>query len=272
MTTATLTSGRRSAGPAETPRWSFGNVVAAEFTKLFTLRSTFVIAAIMVLISVGFAALIAGTWGDIGATASAGVVYASVIASSVSFAQLVIGVFAVLIVSNEYATNMIQSTLLATPRRLPVLAAKMITAGVVSLVLSALSSLLSYVVAAAMFDSQELHAPLSDPKVIGAMAGSALYVLIVALFSTTIASVVRSSAAGIAVVAGVFFVLPIIAQLVKFGDVTLGTFILGGAAQNITGSFWQDGVQDLATCWIVAAVWIVIPALASVVLLTKRDA
>jgi ABC-2 type transport system permease protein len=272
MTTATLTPGRRAA-TASTPRWSFGNVVASEFTKLLTLRSTVVISFVMIAISVGFAALVAGTIqrDEVGAAADS-TLTASVVGSSISFAQLVIAVLSVLIVSNEYTTNMIQSTLLATPKRLPVLAAKLIVAGATGVVLSIVSSVISYLVTAPILAGIDVSAPLTDPKVLGSIGGTALYVLIVAVFSAAAASIVRTSAAGIAIAAGVFFVLPLVSQLINFGDFHPAEYMLGFAAQNISASFWQSGVTELAQAFVVAAVWIGVPVAAAFALLKKRDA
>ena len=271
MTTLT-TPTRRSSTLRTPPRWSFGNVVASEFTKILTLRSTLVISVAMVLVSVGMSTLVAGTWGDIEPGHASGPIFASAVGSSVSFAQLLIGVFAVLIVSNEYGTNMIQSTLLATPRRLPVLAAKMIVAGATGIVLSVVSTVGSFAAVTPIFGAQDVSAPLTDPDVVGSIGGSALYVLIVAVFSTAAASIIRNSAAGIAVVAGVFFVLPIVSAVVRVDGFAPGNFLLGNAAQTATTALCQKGVPDAGLSLLVIAVWLVVPAIAAFVLLKKRDA
>lgn len=273
MSTIITTPERRSSRTREKPRWSFGNVVASEFLKLLTLRSTFTIAAVMIVVSVGFTALVASTYGDITGGATAGqAAYASSIASSASFAQLVIGVLSVLIVSTEYSTNMAQSTFAASPRRWAVLAAKMTVAGAVTIVLSLVSSILGYLATALVLDNQGSQVALGDAEVLGAIGGTAFYLIVVALFSTAVASLLRHSAAGIAAMAGVFFVVAIVFQAVAFGDFHPGDYFLGSAAQAVSGAFWRDDVPGVGRSAVIVAIWLVVPAVMAFLFLKKRDA
>jgi ABC-2 type transport system permease protein len=255
-----------------TPRWSFGRVVSSEFTKLRTLRSTLVIAIVMVGISAGFAALLAATWGEIPAVASSEGAYASATGSSVSFAQLVIGVLAVLIVSNEYTTNMIQSTFAASPKRAPVLAAKLVVAVVTTVLLSLVSSLVSFALVSLIFGGRGVTASLLDTKVMGSLIGSALYLVTVALFSTAVASIVRNSAAGIAIMTGVFFVIPVVGELLAFGTVHPSDYFLGYAAQSVSSSLWQEGVPHVGLNVLLTMVWLIAPTVVALALIKKRDA
>lgn len=272
MTTTAPT--RSSTSVSTTTRWSFGGVVSSEFTKLITLRSTFVISLVMIVISVTFSALVASTYGSaeaVGRPASGAT--SSSVGASVSFAQLIIGVLAVVLVTNEYSTNMIQTTLAATPRRFPVLAAKLVVATVVTLILSLVSSLLGYAVAAPILSRTDLLASLSDAIVVGSIAASALYLVFVAWFAVTTASILRNSAAGIAVVAGIFFVLPIVLSLVPLGDVHLDDYILGSSGQVVSRSIWDaDFGDDFALNLGLTIAWLVAPAVAAFGLLAKRDA
>src|SRR6202034_4325800 len=59
-------------------------------------------------------------------------------------AQLAIGVLGVLVISGEYSTGMIRSSLMAVPRRLPVLWAKLIVFATVTFTVMLIGGLISF--------------------------------------------------------------------------------------------------------------------------------
>ena len=116
---------RRSAsgpldGPVTLPR-----VIASEWLKFRTLRSTVALLAAAVVGMVVLGAVIAHNTRD-----PAGLDPEDVVASGplqgYYLGQLLIGALGVLVVSGEYSTGMIRATLAAVPRRLPVLLGKVV--------------------------------------------------------------------------------------------------------------------------------------------------
>src|SRR5439155_6781472 len=128
---------------------------------------------------------------------------------------------AVLVISGEYSSGMIRITLTAMPHRATVFAAKAITlTGVVAAAgtVAVLGSLLAgrFVLPGNGFTAARGHPALSlaDGPTLRASAGSILYLALIALFGLGVAAVARSSAASIAVVLGVLYLLPIFAQVI----------------------------------------------------------
>jgi ABC-type transport system involved in multi-copper enzyme maturation permease subunit len=126
----------------------------------------------------------------------------------VQLAQLAIGVLGVLVISAEYSTGMIRSSMCAVPRRLPVLWAK---AGVYALVTFALmlpATLIAFFVGQALLSSQHIEIGFTAPGVSRAVVGAALYLVVVGLFGIGLGAITRNTAGGIAAFAGIMFVLP----------------------------------------------------------------
>lgn len=144
--------------------------------------------------------------------------------TGIEFGQAVVAVLAGLVISGEYSTGMIRTTLTAMPRRSAVLAAKaVILAG---LVLAAGTIAVSGSVLAGRFIlpghglTPERGFPLeslTDGPTLRAAAGSVLYLALIALLSLGIATVVRDSAVAVGVVLALLYLSPIILSVVA-GD------------------------------------------------------
>ena len=137
------TSQPGTAGPARRP--GFGNLLVAEWTKIRSVRSTAWTLILFVIITIGLTALFswltASNWTT-GRNASDR--DARVLADPVGFifgagiglGQLTICVLGVLLISTEYSTGVIRASLLAVPKRLSMLTAKIVVFGVLVLVVS----------------------------------------------------------------------------------------------------------------------------------------
>ena len=124
-------------------------VIVSEWTKLWSLRSTRLIAAAL-LLTVGVAALACGVvahnWPHTSLHDRQEFHPLEVNLAGVQIAQLAIGVLGVLVITGEYSTGMIRATMAAVPKRLPVLWAKAIVYGLVVLVLATPATLIAFVV------------------------------------------------------------------------------------------------------------------------------
>jgi ABC-2 type transport system permease protein len=109
-------------------------LVAAEWIKLSTVRSTVCTAVAMAATTVGTAVLVAATAS---VQPGEGVVGAAL--GNAAIGQICAGILGVLIVCGEYSSGTIRATFTADPRRLHVLAAKTLVTGTVVL-LGALAS------------------------------------------------------------------------------------------------------------------------------------
>jgi ABC-2 type transport system permease protein len=127
-----------------------------------------------------------------------------------NFAQFVMGVLGVLIVSSEYSTGQIRSTMAAMPRRGIVLAAKAIVVGGVGLVLGEVLSFSTYFLGHYILLGQASEISLAQPGVLRALIESGIDLAIVGLIGLGIASIVRSSAASLSIFTSVMLVLTVV--------------------------------------------------------------
>ena len=197
----------------------FGQLLLAEWTKLRSVRSTVWSVIVFVVVTVGFTSLITGliaaNWSQASPSDRAATMadpVATILGTGLYFGQLVICTLGVLTISAEYSTGTIRASLLAVPRRLPMLAAKGVVFALLVLVVGELAAVGSFFAGSAMLHA---HAPvaLSDPGVARAVLGAGLYLAVLGLFAMAIGALLRHTAAGISTAIGVVFVLPIIASL-----------------------------------------------------------
>ena len=203
--------------------------------------------------------------------------------TGIQFGQAVVAVLAVLAVSGEYSTGMIRTTLTAVPGRTAVLAAKAVV--LTGLVLaSAAVAVAGCLLAGRLllpghgFTAARGFAPLSlaDGPVLRAAGGSVLYLVLVALLSLGLATVIRDAAAAIGSVLGLLYLAPIIAAVLAVSPVwqrrveRYAPMPAGLAIQATTG------LRELPVApWTglgVLAAWAAVALTAAVVALRLRDA
>jgi ABC-2 type transport system permease protein len=197
-------------------RAGFGGVLASEFTKLKSVRSTWWTLLVLLVLSIGFSALICAVtkanWNSMSESNRATFDATSSSLGGIGFlGPLVIAVLGALVITSEYSTSMIRTSLTVMPRRGQVFAAKAVVFGLVTLVLAVLASFVSFFLGQALLGDHS--ASLSHPGATRAIIGTAIYVTLCGLLAYGIGVILRHTAGTITVVAGLLFVLPIIVQL-----------------------------------------------------------
>jgi ABC-2 type transport system permease protein len=222
------------AGPVTAAR-----VVRSEWTKLRALRSTWFCALTTVVLIIGLGAAIAGSGTpyriSAGNPAAAGV---SVSLAGIVIAQLGLGMLGVLAFSGEYATGMIRATLAVVPSRLPVLWAKLVVLAGLVLPLSLLALVAEFFVVTSLESARGGSAiTLADPGVLRELAGASLYLTVTAFIGLGLGALLRRTAAGLSVLAAVFFVLPISAAYLPHQISGFGPYL----PSNAGGAIWGAG-------------------------------
>ena len=199
---------------------SLGEALHAEWTKLRTLPGTPWLLAGLILLTVAVSA--AATSATTCPSGGCSVDPAKLSLTGADLGQAVAAILAVLVISGEYSTGMIRTTITAMPRRITMLAAKAVV--VTSLVLAAgtiavLGSLLAggLILPGHGFTPAHGYPALSlgDGPVLRAAAGSVLYLALIALLSLGVATIVRDSGAAIGTVLGLLYLSPIFAAVVS---------------------------------------------------------
>jgi ABC-type transport system involved in multi-copper enzyme maturation permease subunit len=281
MATATLTRETPAPPKPVAPlKLSATGIVRSEWIKLRSVRSS-----AMTLLAASFAMVAAGL---LFAASTAGAINAggggggprltdptATALAGVTFAQLIIGVLGVMVVSSEYSTGMIRSTLTGVPTRLPVLAAKVVVvAGTVFTIMLAAAFGVFFGAQAILSNGNLPTAALGDPGVLRAVIGSAAVLTGVALMGTALGSILRSTAAALSTLFAVVFLAPGLGSLLlpqSWKDNVL-KYLPGNAADSVTAIHQDPTMLSPTAGAIVFAAWVVVPLVAAAVLLRRRDA
>jgi ABC-type transport system involved in multi-copper enzyme maturation permease subunit len=250
---AVLASGPASAREAAPAlKVTQARVLVSEFTKFRTVRSTvwtlLVAVVLMIGISALFSAVTASQYHTFGPADRASFDPVSTSLGGMMFAVVAFGVLGVLMISGEYSTGMIRSSLTAVPRRLPVLWGKLaVFAGVIFSV-SLVSSFISFFLGQALLDSHHLGVSIAAPGALRSVIGAALYVTVAGMIGVALGALFRSTAAGIATFAGVFFVIPPLTELLpaSISD-HLAPYLPSAAGEAVWGG--ARGITDALSPW-----------------------
>lgn len=195
---------------ASAPHVSFPHLVRSEWIKFWTVRSTWWILPITVLMMAGLGWLV--TWGirqvpPGGDRGGAEIFDATILAGvMIALAQLTIAVLAVLTITGEYSTGMIRTTLTADPKRLGALWAKTLVIVSVTFVVTTIGAALTWLLARwVVGDTSSLDLANSETRRI--LLGAPLYLTGIALLAFALGAMMRHSAAAIATVLGLLLVI-----------------------------------------------------------------
>ena len=191
----------------------FGATLQSEWTKLRSLRSTWIIVALGIGLSIGFSALIALTsglthdgWNDTVREAFDPVLTTN---SGSLFGCIFLIMLGVTSVTSEYSSRMIRTTFIGNPRRLQVFAAKTTVVALLGLAITAISIPGMFLVSQPIFGHYGLEtASIADRETYQTLGRILLtQMLNYALIPFAIAWLLRSAASAIAVSLG-FLWLP----------------------------------------------------------------
>jgi ABC-2 type transport system permease protein len=160
---------------------------------------------------------------------------ASVSLAGVQLAQIAAGVLGVLVITGEYATGLIRTTLAAVPRRLPALWGKAAVLTAATVAVSLPAALAAFLAGQSILGRQHLSVSLSQPGVARAVIGSALYLAVAGLLGLALGTLLRSTAGGISALFGLLFAVQIAAGFLPghWSD-EVGRFLPGPAGLALT--------------------------------------
>ncbi|HEY5116070.1 MAG TPA: ABC transporter permease [Nakamurella sp.] len=249
MTTVLTPTTTPSTGNGSTGlRVTQAGVLLSEWTKFRSLRSTVSTLLIAVVVMIGLGAMFAAITASQATGFEPGATAISTSLTGTFFAQLAVGVLGVLLITGEYSTGMIRSSLTVVPSRLPMLWGKLaVFAGTVFLTMLA-ASFTSFFVGQALLSGHHLDASLSDPGALRAVFGAALYLTVAGLTATAIGALLRNTAGAITTFVAVFFVFPPLTNLLptSLTDHFVQYLPSNAGAVMLDGTF---GVANPLTPW-----------------------
>jgi len=285
-TTQTTPSAPRHAsrGDVRVNQW---RVVVSEWIKLRSLRSTLYLLLGAAAAVIGFALLAsAAVSGQIEGprdreqgAGGGGPGFAfdptSISLSGVMLAQMIIGVLGVLVMSGEYSTGMIRSSLSAVPKRLPVLWAKALVLSGVTLVLMLLAVFIAFLASQPILAGADMDGALTDEGVVTALIGAAFYLTGVGVLGIALGALLRNTAGAITTLFAALLVAPGLLGLVLPTDwaESMSPYMPSNAGQAIMSAGDNSpGLLDTAAGLAVFSGYIIVLLAAAAFALTRRDA
>ncbi|HMC40939.1 MAG TPA: hypothetical protein VKI19_14840, partial [Acidimicrobiales bacterium] len=147
-------------------------------------------------------------------------------------AQLAFAVLGVITVTSEYSSGMIRTSLTAVPKRIRMMSAKLLVFGASALLVGEVISVAAFSIGQALIHGKAPSASFGQHLVLRVVLGAGLYLVLIGLYGSAVALLVRHAAAGIAIVVGTLFIVPGVVQLLPSSWV------------NPIEEYWPAGVVD----------------------------
>jgi ABC-2 type transport system permease protein len=200
--------------PADPQPVTSRRVIRSEWIKFTTLRSTLAVLVAAVLGMVIIGALVGYNTRHLTHNLDPNDIVASSPLQGYYLVQLLIGALGVLFVTGEYATGMIRTTMVAVPKRVPVLWAKLFVFVSVSLATMVTSSVASFLVGEGVIARYRTAYTLSSPHALRVVIGTGVYLTFLGMIGIAIGWIVRSTPGALVTYLGVVLVIPVL-----FGEV-----------------------------------------------------
>jgi ABC-type transport system involved in multi-copper enzyme maturation permease subunit len=274
-------------------------LLLAEWTKIRSVRSTLWTLAVFAVVSLGLTGLL--TWLTLHAASQgrndargAGLVtdpVGFILGTGLGLGQLAICVLGALVITSEYSSGSIRASLLAVPRRYPLLLAKGLVFAALVVIAGEIVAFCSYFIGAAIVTGHTVtesfpiahHAvtvhhrvtvALSQPGVTRAVVGAGLYLTLLGVFALAIGALIRHTAGAITAVIGMVLVIfPLAGLLPGSWGAHVHAYLPTVAGQLITADKPQAG--QLLSAWQgfgVFCAWTALLLAAALYLLQRRDA
>jgi ABC-2 type transport system permease protein len=251
-------------------------VFRSEWTKLHSIRSARYGLLATTVVTIGFgviaSAVNASRWTGMSAMEKAGFDPLATSLLGVRFGVLAMGVLGALLITGEYTTGMIRSTMTAVPKRLPVLWGNTGVYALVGLVLTVPSMFIAFFAGQAVLSGRHIQIAFSHAGVPGAIVGAAGFMTLVGLFAMGLGAISRSTAAGITAFAGIMFVVPrLIFVLPSSVADSISPYLPGSAGEAMMEIGHHANTLSPAAGFAVLAGYVTLVIAAAAVLLVRRD-
>ncbi|MEO3763659.1 ABC transporter permease [Streptomyces sp. B8F3] len=273
MSTPSLTApgpGGTNAGGAARYRVTYPRVLRAEWSKLWSLRSTWYSLAAVVVLAAGIGLAVGASYTDGGGDGPQDPVEVSLL--GLNFGLLILPVLGILTAAGEWSTGMVRATMSAVPRRLPVLWAKAVVFGAVGFVLTLATALVTFPLAQAFLADTPIAAGLGDPGVGRALVTTAAGAALLAVLGVAVGALLRGIPASIGVYVAVLMVVPSVAPLLPYAWVEDAVAYTPLAAMDpLMSAHPAPDLPSIGTALLSMAVWAAAGLAAAALRLRRSD-
>lgn len=251
-------------------RVTYPRVLRSEWSKLWSLRSTWYALAAVVVLTLGIGLAVGATYTDGGDDGPGDAVEATLL--GLNFGLLILPVLGILTTAGEWSTGMVRATMAAVPRRLPVLWAKAAVFGAVSFVLTLATALVTFPAAQAFLAGTPVAAGLGDPGVARALLTTAAGAALIAVLGVAVGALLRSIPASIGAFVAVLMVVPNVAPLLPYGWVEDAVAYTPLAAMEPLAAAHPDpDLPTVGTALVSMVVWAAAGLVAAALRLLRSD-
>jgi len=252
------------------------DVVAFEWTKLRSIRSTYITVLIAAAVTIGATVIVGHAFASAGAHKPLPGGFSTTVASFLAYAEytvIPVSVLALLQFTSEYGTGLIRTTFAAVPRRWALLAGKAVVVGVAALAIGEVLAFACFAIVQALLSGSHGGLSLAHPGVIGAVLAGGFVLCACALTALALGAIIRHTAGAITaalvimyLVAGLCMVLPS-----PWKD-DIGRFTMAFAASQVIALHPQAGLFSPAASMLVLAAWPAVALLIAGIVISRRDA
>jgi hypothetical protein len=246
------------------------HAIAAEWTKLRSIRSTYWLLLVGAAVTVGLAVLITVGLGT-GRVEVTGDTFDAAGTSllGVWFGQIPLAVVGVLTMTSEYTTGSIRTTLAAVPRRGLLLAAKLGAVGLVVLGIGMAISFAAFLAGQAVLAGQHRAVGLGDPGSARAVLSAGGYLTAMGLLGVALGALLRHTVAAVLAVLALGLGPTLLGGLfpASVRDHVLN-YLPGPAGNRIMSTDPAPAVGD----YVALGAWVAVLALLAYVVIKRRDA
>src|SRR5437868_7176402 len=217
-------------------------VLLSEWTKIRSVRSTMWTLLSTLILLLGFGALVSFVTTSSGNAqplpglegAEQALLFSL---AGLQFGAMAMAVLGIMVISGEYRTGMIRTSLLGVPKRMRLLAGKIVVFTGVSLVVSLVTVFLAFYLGQALLSGGGLDVSIGDPEVLRAVIGSGLFLTASGLFGLALGALVRHTPGAIVSYMVLTVVLPLIINVIP-GDVgrTISMYLTTNAGLTVTSA------------------------------------
>lgn len=266
---------------SDLPAVGFGATLRSEWSKVMTVRTTWISLALALFLSVGLTMLLAWAvgfsfddWNEADRATFDPITFSM---SGLLVGGIIFVVLGVNLVAAEYSSGMIRQTLSTTPKRVRVLLAKVLVVSAIALVAGLVVNIAVILAGNIVFGAYDMPtASLSDGDTLQAIFGLTLTTPVFPILGVAIAFLLRSAAGAITAVLALLFLPSMFGPLLprRWQEDVLA-WLPGPLTDSVSIGFLDPDGAMMKNAWVAGGALIVWLALFLGVawwFLTKRDA
>jgi ABC-2 type transport system permease protein len=273
-----MTSASASATPQTTTRATAraSDLVASEWIKFWSLRSTYLVLLAAVITAFGVGLLVcnadASQWTHVRPGQPSPIDPMADSFVGFAIAQLIFAAVGVLTMTGEYSSGLIRTTFAAVPPRRAVLAAKAAVVAAVTFAVGLVTALASFAAGQAILSRQHLGISLSHPGAVRAIIAAALFLVAVSLTGLALGVLIRNAAGALTAVVVVLFLGPSFLHGTSRWVIDIANALPANGIRRLVSLHPWPNAPSVTEAVIIIVVYPVVTLAAAAYVIHRRDA